>query len=93
MDKNQRMQNLVREAYERGLFNGTWLYAENGEIVSKGAVGWRDPADTLPMREDSLFDLASVSKNFTSAAVLQPIAFLTKSLYCSSDIDSKMLFM
>ncbi|MBQ1391792.1 MAG: beta-lactamase family protein [Firmicutes bacterium] len=70
MDKNQRMQNLVREAYERGLFNGTWLYAENGEIVSKGAVGWRDPADTLPMREDSLFDLASVSKNFTGAAIM-----------------------
>jgi len=58
------LENLVREAYEKGLFNGAWLYAENGEIISKGAVGFRDAEDRLPMREDSIFDLASVSKQF-----------------------------
>ena len=64
------MENLVREAHERGAFTGTWLYAENGEIVTKGAVGWRDPENMFPMREDSIFDLASVSKNFTATAVM-----------------------
>ncbi|MBQ6679004.1 MAG: serine hydrolase [Lachnospiraceae bacterium] len=62
---------LVREAFEEGLFNGTWLYAENGEIVSKGAVGFRDAQDRLPMREDSTFELASITKQFTAAAVMQ----------------------
>ena len=70
MDKKTMMDDLVREAYEKGAFTGTWLYAENGEIVSKGAVGFRDPEDTLPIREDSVFDLASVSKQFTAAAVM-----------------------
>ncbi|MBO4889014.1 MAG: beta-lactamase family protein [Firmicutes bacterium] len=70
MDKKTMMENLVRKAHEKGLFTGTWLFAENGEIVSKGAVGWRDPANTLPMREDSLFDLASVSKNFCASAIM-----------------------
>ena len=33
MDKKTMMENLARAAYEKGAFNGTWLYAENGEIV------------------------------------------------------------
>ena len=70
MDKKSRMEQLVREAHEKCGFTGTWLLAEKGEIVSKGAVGWRDPEDKLPMREDCLFDLASVSKNFTAAAIM-----------------------
>lgn len=70
MDKKKMMEKLVREAHERGLFNGTWLYAENGKIVSKGAVGFRDVDDKLPMQEDSIFDIASVTKQFTSTAIM-----------------------
>ena len=29
MDKKTMMENLAREAYEKGGFNGTWLYAES----------------------------------------------------------------
>ena len=71
MDKREMMENLVHEAYKKGVFNGTWLYAENGNIVSKGAVGFRDYCDQLPMREDSVFELASISKQFTAAAVMR----------------------
>ena len=70
MDKHSMMQNLAREAHEKGGFNGTWLYAEHGEIVSKGALGFRDPENTLPITEDTIFQLASVSKTFTAAAVM-----------------------
>ena len=70
MDKHEMMQDLARAAYEKGGSNGAWLYAEKGEIVSKGVVGWRDPAATLPLTEDTIFQLASVSKQFTAAAVM-----------------------
>ena len=70
MDKDTRMQNLARELKEKDGFNGAWLYAEKGEIVSKGVLGFRDPEDTLPITEDTIFQLASVSKTFTSAAVM-----------------------
>ncbi len=70
MDKKNQLDKLFREAHEKGLFTGTWLFAEKGQIVSKGALGWRDPADTLPLEEDCIFDLASVSKQFTAAAVM-----------------------
>ncbi len=70
MDKKTMMEKLAREAYERGSFNGTWLYAENGRIVSKGAYGWRDAEDTLPMQEDTVFEMASITKMFTATAVM-----------------------
>ena len=70
MDKKTVMETLARKAHELGAFNGAWLYAENGEIVSKGALGWRDPKDKEPLAEDCVFDLASVSKQFTATAVL-----------------------
>ena len=70
MDKKALIENLVRDAHARGGFTGAWLYAENGEIVSKGAAGPRDPGGTLPLTEDCVFDLASVSKQFTASAVM-----------------------
>ena len=70
MDKKTMMEKLAHEAFEKGGFNGAWLYAENGEIVSKGAAGWRDPEGTTPIGEDTIFQLASVSKQFTAAAVM-----------------------
>lgn len=70
MDKKANMERLIREACEKGAFTGTWLYAEHGEIVSKGAVGFRDAENSLPMREDCVFDLASISKQFTAAGIM-----------------------
>ena len=70
VDKKTSIDALARAAFEKGSFNGAWLYAENGEIVSKGALGWVDAENTLPMREDSIFEMASVSKMFTATAVM-----------------------
>jgi CubicO group peptidase (beta-lactamase class C family) len=70
MDKNTMMQNLARALNEKDVFNGAWLYAEKGDIVSKGVLGFRDPENTLPITEDTIFQLASVSKNFAATAVM-----------------------
>ena len=70
MDKKTVMEALAREAHGKGGFTGAWLYAEHGVIVSKGAVGFRDPACTVPLTEDTVFQLASVSKQFTATAVM-----------------------
>ena len=72
MDKNTAMENLARALQEKDGFNGAWLYAENGEIVSKGALGFRDPENTLPITEDTIFQLASISKQFTATEPSQP---------------------
>ena len=70
MEKKALMEKFAREAYEKGSFNGTWLYAETGKIVSKGAYGWRDAENKLPMQEDTIFEMASITKMFTATAVM-----------------------
>ena len=70
MDKNTMMQNLARELQKKDSFNGAWLYAEKGGIVSKGVLGFRDPENKLLITEDTIFQLASVTKQFTAAAVM-----------------------
>ena len=65
-----KIESYIREAHEKGVFNGTWLYAENGEIVSTGAIGWCDSADEIPVHESSLFGLACIGKQFTATAIM-----------------------
>lgn len=70
MNKHETFEKLARTAHEKGGFNGVWLYAENGDIVSKGACGFVDAENTLPMREDTIFEMASITKQFTAAAIM-----------------------
>jgi len=56
MDKKTIMENLARESFEKGGFNGAWLYAEKGEIVSKGTAGFRDAANTQPVTEEKRYE-------------------------------------
>ncbi len=86
MDKKTNMEELVREAYEKGSFTGTWLYSENGEIVSKGAVGFLDPEERIPIKEDTIFQLASVTKQFTAASVM---LLVRKDFLCLEDEVTK----
>ena len=70
MDKKTMIEKLVRDAHEKAGFTGTWLYAEKGEIVSSGAIGINDLEKGTPISEDMVFDLASVTKQFTASAVM-----------------------
>lgn len=51
--------------------NGTVLYAEGGQVVYRGAFGWRNLVKRCDsIRVDDQFQLASVSKMFTAEAVM-----------------------
>ena len=49
MDKQQLMESLARELNEKDGFNGAWLYADKGEIVSKGVLGFPPIPKKLPV--------------------------------------------
>ena len=70
MDKKTAIDSLAREAHEKGGFTGAWLYAENDRIITKGTLGFRDKDESIPITEDTVFQLASVSKQFTATAVM-----------------------
>jgi CubicO group peptidase (beta-lactamase class C family) len=51
--------------------NGNILVAENGKAIYKKSFGFADIKNKIPNSETSRFNIASISKTFTSVAVLQ----------------------
>ena len=56
-------------ATQRG-FNGNVLVSHNGKVVYKNAFGYSDLKRKTPLHLESVFQLASVSKQFTSVAIM-----------------------
>ena len=66
-------QKILREAVERAEkegFSGVILVAEKGEILYENAMGMRNYETRILMHEDDIFELASVSKQFTAMMIM-----------------------
>jgi CubicO group peptidase (beta-lactamase class C family) len=70
MKKQRRINKLVDKIYEDGGFNGCILVAEGGETIFSGAYGYAELESEKPLTEQTMFDIASVSKTFTAIAVM-----------------------
>jgi len=64
-------EDLFSTMYQRGQFNGNVMVIKKGQIVYQGSFGIKniDPIDSLDLGDR--FRLASVSKQFTAAAIVQ----------------------
>ena len=69
--KSNQYSKFISEMKSKGVTTGNILVYENGEIVFQSSDGLRsiDPIDSLSL--DSQFRLASVSKQFTGAAIMK----------------------
>jgi CubicO group peptidase (beta-lactamase class C family) len=66
-----RLQNVIDEAVSRGRIVGiVYLVARNGEIVFATERGFADREEGKPVRRDTIFRLASVTKPFVAVAAL-----------------------
>ena len=57
--------------HRNGVFNGTVLVADKGEIIYKKAFGVADRDWNIPNTTDTKFKIASISKPFTALIILQ----------------------
>ena len=77
LKKNDVRQNKIHDyfnrKYKRNMFNGNILFAENGQIISHKSYGYANLKSKEELTKDHSFQLASVSKPFTSVATLQLI--------------------
>ena len=77
LKKNDVRQNKIHDyfnrKYKRNMFNGNILFAENGQIISHKSYGYANLKTKEELTKDHSFQLASVSKPFTSVATLQLI--------------------
>ncbi|WP_339704362.1 serine hydrolase domain-containing protein [Algoriphagus aquimarinus] len=66
-------QKILKEAVERAQrenFSGVILVAENGKILLAEAMGMRAYENRSLLHEDDIFELASISKQFTAMMIM-----------------------
>ena len=66
-----KIDDLVSAFHDAGQFNGSVLVAENGEVIYETGVGWANIEWEIPNAPDTKHRIGSVTKQFTSALVLQ----------------------
>jgi CubicO group peptidase (beta-lactamase class C family) len=64
------LESLLNKAYEKGYFSGCVLLAEKNKVLLRKALGIANEKNKQPIKENSIFNLASVSKQFTASAIM-----------------------
>ena len=67
---SNKLDSLLQRINKRHDFHGSVLVAKNGKIVYNNQVGYADFRKKELLDKTSLFQLASVSKQFTAAAIM-----------------------
>ncbi|MDO9276048.1 MAG: serine hydrolase domain-containing protein [Lutibacter sp.] len=66
----EKIHNYTSQLSQQYGFNGSILVAKNGKILFEEHIGRKDPRQKDPIESTSTYQLASVSKQFTAAAIL-----------------------
>jgi len=67
---DKRIDDFMMKIHKRSGFNGNVLVAKNGKIIYEKAIGWADYLHRDSLKINSVFELASITKTFTSTAVM-----------------------
>jgi len=65
-----KLDSLLKRIHKRNDFHGAVLVAKNEKIVYENQIGTADFKKKTPLNKESVFQLASVSKQFTAAAIM-----------------------
>jgi CubicO group peptidase (beta-lactamase class C family) len=68
---SHKLDSLLNRINKRHDFHGAVLVAKNKKIVYQNQVGYADFRKKTLINSESIFQLASVSKQFTAAAIMQ----------------------
>jgi CubicO group peptidase (beta-lactamase class C family) len=82
---SSNLDALMLKINKRNDFNGAILVAKNGKILYENQVGYADFKNKELLNETSLFQLASVSKQFTAAAIM--LLYERNQLQLSDTVD------
>jgi CubicO group peptidase (beta-lactamase class C family) len=70
-DKSQKIDEYLTKCYEYGLFNGTALVSEHGNVILKKGYGYANIEWNIPNEPDTKFRIGSISKQFTAMLIMQ----------------------
>ncbi|MFN0171811.1 MAG: serine hydrolase domain-containing protein [Bryobacteraceae bacterium] len=63
-------QHLKSDSEQARIAGAVWLVAHDGKILRHGAAGYRNIGNKAPMRPDSIFRIASMTKPVTVTALM-----------------------
>ena len=69
-DRIDSIDKFMQGQFEFFNFNGNILVAEKGKVIYKKSFGMADFTTNRPLNDSTMFELCSVSKQFTAAAIL-----------------------
>ncbi len=69
-NKKKAVDEIVASFSAGNKFSGVVLVADKGKIIYRKAVGYRDFAKKIKLRNTDIFELASVSKQFTAMVIM-----------------------
>jgi len=69
--KIEKIDRFITHYAKNGFLNGTVLIAENGKIIYQKAYGIADREWDVPHQTDGIFQIYSMSKQFTSLIMMQ----------------------
>jgi len=69
-DADKKIDEVMQQLHKTRGFNGNVLVAKHGKIIYQKAIGWADYLHRDSLKIGSKFELASVTKTFTSTAIL-----------------------
>ena len=72
-EDSEKIHQFILQVHDSGYFDGTVLVADSNGVLYRGAYGLADRVKKIPLKTESLFYLASVSKQFTATAILMLI--------------------
>lgn len=72
-NRGKKINAFFEKKFSRNQFNGNILFAENGNIITQKSYGYSNLRKKELLTKEHSFQLASVSKPFTSIAILQLI--------------------
>ncbi|GAB3687354.1 hypothetical protein GCM10027592_00770 [Spirosoma flavus] len=67
----EKLEQYLQAAADLHRLNGSVLIAQKGKILIQKGYGWRNEAAKIPNDTSSIYQLGSITKTFTGAAILQ----------------------
>jgi CubicO group peptidase (beta-lactamase class C family) len=70
----QRLDSLLTTYAKQKIFNGSVLVAKNGSIILEKGYGVQNIKDNQPNTANTIYQIGSITKQFTSAIILQLVS-------------------
>ena len=66
----QKLQQFMTGQHDYFRFNGNAMVIKKGEIIYQQSLGYADYDSKRPLNDSSVFELASVTKQFTAMGIM-----------------------